>query len=659
MQDLNLLRDLVILVAIAIPVVAAAQRLRIPSIVGFLATGVVIGPFALGWIHEVESVRQLAEIGVVLLLFAIGLELSLARVIAIGPLILQGGAIQVVGTLGVVTAVAFLFDVPFETALVLGALAALSSTAIVLKVLKDRDALDSTHGRVVVAILLFQDLAIVPLILLVRILGGADEPVGMLVQEVAVSLGVVAAMVVGGRFAVPWVLERLVNLDNREIFTLGIMFLGLGAAFVTASFGLSLALGAFLAGLVISESEFGFQALSDVLPFRDTFSGIFFISVGMLLDVGAVIADPAPYLLAAVAIVAIKTVVGAGATLTLRRPFQVSIMAGMALSQVGEFSFVLATVARPFELLTPALDQLFLGSAVLTMLITPFTIAGARPVSAAICKVLRKPFAATPAESTDDAAELKDHVIVVGYGVNGRNLARVLDGAGIPYVVLEQNGQVVRRARQDLQPILFGDATQVHMLERVGVKRARAIVFAISSLSDEMRGVAVVRRLNPHIRILVRTRYVRAVDDLEHVGADDVIAEEFETSLEIFSRVLRHYDVPSNVIVREVQAARSEQYGIVRGRVTGEFRLDALIDLGIHHALDIIQVEHGAKAVGEHPTTLHLRRETGATVIAVVRHGVAHYAPEPDFRFVAGDAVVLVGDADALERGREVFVPSA
>ena len=654
MEDLTLLRDLVVLVAIAIPVVALAHRLKIPSVVGFLATGVLIGPHALGLIHEVESVRRLAEIGVVLLLFAIGLELSLARIVKMGTLILRGGLIQVVGTMLVTVAVAVAFDIDMPTAVTLGALAALSSTAIVLKVYKDRGALDSPDGRVIVGILVFQDLAIVPLVLLLQLMGRSGEALGTVAGSVVVSLLVITVMVVAGRFAVPWILARLVDLRNREIFTLGIMFFGLSAAFLTASVGLSLALGAFLAGLVISESEFGFQALSDVLPFRDTFSGIFFTSVGMLLEIGYVTDNLAAVVLVTIGIIAIKALVATGATLALGRSLQVSLTTGIALAQVGEFSFVLASVALPLGLMTPSLNQLFLGAAVLSMLFTPFGITVARPLATSVARALHR--RTDSISDPNEAEDLSDHVIIVGYGVNGRNLARVLDGAGIQYVVLEQNGQVVRRGRADLQPIVFGDGTQTHVLEKVGAARARVIVLAISSPSDEHRAVAIARTLNPSIRIVVRTRYVQAIAQLKGVGADEVIAEEFETSLEIFSRVLRHYDIPSNVIDREVDAAREEHYGIILGKITGEYQLDALAHIGIHRAIEIIEVETGARAVGEHPTSLQLRRETGATVVAVVRAGEPFYAPDPDFRFVPGDSVVIVGDEEALAKAKRLFV---
>ncbi len=655
MQGLTLLGELVLIVALAIPVVAVAQRFRIPTVVGFLVTGLAVGPHALGVIRDPEEVAGIAELGVVLLLFTIGLELSLSRIIRLGRPVLQGGALQVGGTLAIVALVALAASIPLPQAVFFGALVALSSTAIVLKVYTDRGELDTPHGRVVVAILLFQDLCVVPLMLLAPVLAGVSEGIGAALRDTGLSLAVVAALVLGGRVAVPWVLERVVGLQNREIFTLCIVFFGLGAAYITASFGLSLALGAFLAGLVVSESEYGVQALSDVLPFRDTFSGIFFISIGMLLD-PVFVWDNLPVVAGVtLGVFMLKALMAAGATRSLKRSIQVSVLSGLGLAQVGEFSFVLAVVGAPLGLLDQDTYQLFLAMSVLTMLATPFLIAAAGPVAEVLCRVMRQPTLEVPPHEEPLIAELHDHVILVGYGLGGRHLARVLKAAGIAYVILEQNGQVVRLARMNREPIYFGDGTRREVLERVRIERARVIVFAISAPAEERRGVVVARHASPHVRIVARTRYTAAIKELLRLGADEVVPEEFETSIEIFARVLHMYGIPQNLIEREIVAIRGEQYEMLRGLALPDLRLDALKHLGIHTALDTVQVEAGAAAIGENPVTMELRRATGAMVIAVVRDGVARYTPDPSYRFRSGDTVVMVGDREALDRATALF----
>jgi len=655
MQDLGLLRDLVILVAAAIPVVAVAQRLGIPAVVAFLLTGVAIGPFGLRLIGDPQSVANLADLGVLLLLFTIGLELSLSRIARMGRTALQSGAVQVLGTIGLVAAAGLALGVPANAAVLFGALVALSSTAIVLRILADRGELDTPAGRVTVAILLFQDLCVAPLMLAIPLLAGVSSGAPESLGHVAFGLGVLALLVLGGRWLVPPLLERIAALRNREIFTLSIVLLGLGAAYLTAAVGLSLAIGAFVAGLVIAESEYGMQALSDILPFRDTFSGIFFISVGMLLDWHLLLDRPVTLLGGTATVLIGKTAVAALAASSVGNALPVSLTSGLALAQVGEFSFVLASVAAPLGFLPPASYQLFLGTAVLSMIATPFLIAGAQPLVGALVRLAGRPAWEPPGEDAPRLAGLDDHVIIVGYGLNGQNLARVLRAAGIGYVILEQNAQAVRRGRLAGEPIFFGDGTRHDVLERVGIARARAIVFAISAPAAEVRGTVVARALNPAVRIVVRTRYVAAIEALQRAGADDVVPEEFETSLEIFARVLRLYGVPSNVIEREIQAARREHYGVLRGLEPADLRLDALRHLGIHAAMDTIEVEADSAAVGQSPTSLQLRRATGATLIAVVREGRALYTPDPAFRFQPGDTAVLVGDRPALERACRYF----
>ena len=657
MREFGILQDLVVVLGVAIPTVAIAHRLRIPAIVGFFLVGAVIGPNGLALIPNAESVTVLAELGVLLLLFTIGLELSLTRVMQLGRVALQGGALQVGGTLLAVAAVATAIGVPINRALFYGGLVALSSTAVVFKVYADRGELDTPHGRVVVSILLFQDLCVVPLMLFMPMLAGAQAgstAVGNWIG-IARSLLVVAILVAGGRVVVPWILDRIVLLRDRELFTLCIGFFGLGAAFATASFGLSLALGAFVAGLVISESEYGLQAMSNVLPFHDVFSGIFFASVGMLLDARFLIAEPLLVIGAAIGIVLLKGLLNAAVVLSLRRGLQASIASGISLAQVGEFSFILAGVGVPLGLFAGNDYQLFLAVSVLTMVATPFMIARARPIADGIERLLGRSGFTVPLPDEGSTVQLKDHTIIVGYGFSGRRLAHVLDSARLPYVVLEQNGQVVRTARREGVPIFFGDGTRREVLERVGCERARVILFLISSTADERRGVVVARGLNPAVRIIVRTRFVQAIDDLTRLGASEVVVEEFEASVELFALVLEFYEVPSNTIRREVDAVRSEHYSMLRGESRPDLQLDALKHLGIHAALDLVQIEEGAPAVGENASTLNIRRDTGATLLAVVRDGKALYKRDATFQFRVGDTAVLVGEQEALEQGAALF----
>jgi CPA2 family monovalent cation:H+ antiporter-2 len=577
MHDIPLLRDLVILVAIAVPVVILAYRLRVPSLVGFLLTGVVIGPSALALISQPDSVNALAEVGAVLLLFAIGLELSLSQVVRLGAVVLRGGVAQILGTIVVFGGAWLALGASLPKAVLYGMLVALSSTAIILKVYADRGELDSAHGRVVVAILLFQDLCVVPFMLLLPMLAGTSAGTGAAIREVLISLVVAGAIVGLGRILVPWVLRRIVELRNNEVFTLAVLAIGLGAAYITQSFGLSLALGAFLAGLIIAESEYGLQALSDVLPFRDTFSGIFFTSVGMLLDVRFFAANALAIIGFAVSIILVKTLINYLVIRSIKRSQRIGVIAGTGLAQVGEFSFVLASSAVGLQLLSSADYQIFLGAAILTMLAAPFLVNAAPALTNWIFQFRALPTMEFATREARAVKPLMDHVVIVGYGLNGRNVARALRKAGIQYAVLESNGQIVRQARLDREPVFFGDGTRGEVLDRVGIKRARAVVFCIASLSDERRAVSVARHLHPDIYIVCRTRYVSEIAELQRLGANEVVPEEFETSLEIFARVLRKYGVPDDKIRDSAETARRAHYELLRERGATNRPIDELI----------------------------------------------------------------------------------
>jgi CPA2 family monovalent cation:H+ antiporter-2 len=378
----------------------------------------------------------------------------------------------------------------------------------------------------------------------------------------------------------------------------------------------------------------------------------------MLFDVGVLRDRPLEFAGAVVGLQVVKVVVATLAVLSLRRSLEVSLRAGFGLAQVGEFAFVLAAAGVPLGLLTARDYQLFIGASVYSMLLAPFLIGAAGPIAERLARLGRHATPARLRQSEPEREDLADHVVIVGNGLNGRNIARALRAAAIRYVILEQNGELVRRARERGESMLFGDGTRPEVLRRAGVERARVLVFAIAVAADERRGVAVARALNPRLRIIVRTRYVASVRDLERAGANEVVPEEFETSLEIFSRVLRAYAVPANVIRREIAIARGPRYEMLRGLAMPDLRHEALERLGVEAHVETVAVEPGSEAVDGNAVSLHLRTRTGATVIAVVREGVAIYEPVPSFRFFAGDVVVLVGTEEALEKAERLFVAS-
>ena len=661
MHDLGVLRDLAIIAGLALPVVALAHRLHLPPLAGFLVVGVLIGPSGTALIPDPEAVAALSEIGVVLLLFEIGLELSLSDVLRWGRSVAIAGGAQMAGMLALAVAAGTALDIPPGRMLFYGALVAMSSTAAVTKLYADRGELDTPHGREAVSVLLFQDLCIVPIMALLPLLAGTGGRPGApsVWMQLLVSLGAMVALVVGGRFAVRWTLDRVVSERNRDLFTLCVGFFAIGTALVSAAAGFSLAIGAFLAGLIISESEYGQQALSDVIPFRVLFSGVFFTSIGMLLDLSLLVEQPLVVVGAAVSIVALKTVVATGAIMLRGRPLDISLRSGLGLAQVGEFSFVLAAAGLPLGLFAGDDYQTFLSVAALSLMATPFLIGSARRVAEfaamRLAGAARRAAAADADDGDLEAAGLRDHAVVIGYGLAGRYLARMLRAAGIRCAVIDQNLELVRQARSDGVPAVYGDGTRHALLERVAGAHARIIVFAIPSSMEERRGVAAARELAPAARIVVRTRYVRAIDELQRLGADAVVVEEFEASLELFKRALEGYEIPAGRIAHELDAVRSEHYGLLRGTAAPDLALDTLQHLGIHDALELVEVEDGSPAIGENARTLDLRRRTGAIQVAVVRDGAPIYRRDDAFRYAPGDTAILVGDREALGTAAALF----
>jgi CPA2 family monovalent cation:H+ antiporter-2 len=660
MPQLEFLQDLVIIFGLSIGVVLLFQRLHLPSIIGFLISGALLGPHGLNLIDDAAQVEVLAEVGVVLLLFTIGLEFSLTRLSRIRAFALSGGSLQVGLTILVTAVTALLLGIHFRTGIFWGFLLALSSTAIVLKMLLDRGEIDAPHGRLSLGILIFQDLIMVPMMLILPLL--SEDPNGH-PFEVILALGrsflLLGAILVAARWLVPKALSLVVRSRSRELFIISVILICLGIAWVSALSGLSLALGAFIAGLVISESEYSHQALADILPFRDSFNSLFFISIGMLLDWRFFIANPFLVLSAAILVIFLKGLIAGGVTVGLGYPARVALLVGLGLVQVGEFSFVLATAGQAYGLLLGESYQLFLTISILTMMATPFLIQLGPRLSSGTDWISGVPSWLKRSRTVDlepqDLA-LKDHVIVAGYGLNGRNLARVLKETNIPYAVLDLHGETVRHHRELGEPIYFGDVTRTMVLRRLGIKAAKLIVLAVSDPFAVRRAVQLARAENPDITIIVRTRYVTEVEDLLRLGANQVVPEEFETSLEIFDLVLRSYDVPASKIERKKAEVRRESYAKLRrgeiepvvgsGNLPGELQVERFT------------IPEGSSLTRETLSGIDLPAKTGTLVVAVIRGEETVSNPRGSFRVQPGDVLVSLGNRESLSRAKVYFEES-
>lgn len=567
MREYAVLKLLVIIFGVSALVVFLLHRLRIPSLVGFLIAGVAVGPHGLGLVNDLHDVELLAEIGVILLLFTIGIEFSLGRLMQMKKAVIGGGVSQVLLTVLISALVAYSLRGDINRSIFFGFLISLSSTIIVFKILSERGEIDSPPGRMMVGILIFQDLCVVPLMLLTPSLSGEGINIIDLVTKMGKAALIIASVLLLARWAVPGLLHQVVHTRSRELFIITIILLCLGTALLTSRFGLSLALGAFLAGLLISESEYAHQATAEILPFKDSFIGLFFVSVGMLMDIGYMFDECLKIAIAVTLIFGLKMITGMLSTLMIGSPLRTAIHTGLGLSQIGEFSFVLAIAGKSIGLITDEMYQIFLSSSVVTMMVTPFLLKVAPTVSAWIAsrRPLKRVIRLRKALEGDIFTRRRSgHVIIIGFGLNGRNLARVLRKTDIPYVILELNSDTVRKMKRKGEPIYYGDGANPEILHKLGVSSARILVIAISDPASSRRIVQIARNENPALHIIVRTRYTAEVEDLLRLGANEVIPEEFETSIEIFSRVLHYYHIPRDVITENIEHIRNDSYEVLR-----------------------------------------------------------------------------------------------
>ena len=663
MTDYGVLGNLLVIFSVSIAVVFVFHQFRLPSIAGFLVAGALIGPHGLNLIADIGTVQVLAEIGVVLLLFTIGIEFSLVQLASLRRLLFIAGPIQVGSVLLIAWFGAISVGLTWQEGIFWGFLISLSSTAIVLKALANRGDSDSIHGRTIIGILIFQDLAVVPMMLLTPILASRGEgSAGSIFYTWAQSILVVGLIIAAAWYAVPKLLEHIVRSRSRELFLLTIIVLCLGIAWLTSLGGLSLALGAFIAGLVISESEYSHQVLADAMPFRETFNSLFFVSIGILMNWRVLIDHPVLVVGLLLAILSVKFVTGAAASLAMNIPPRSAFMVGVALAQVGEFSFLLAQQGQESGLLRGDPYQVFLAVSVLSMIVTPFLMQWSPVMARRIEAVQRlRHWLPTRTEAHVLQTEgrqirLKDHVIIVGYGLNGRNLARVLSETENPHLALDLDGDTVRRESRHGVPIYYGDATNPNVLRHVKIEEAKVFVVAISDPFITRRAVQVAKLLNPKVRVVVRTRYLRELEELHDIGADDVVPEEFETSIEIFALVLRTYNLPQDFITTKAEQVRREGYALLRRSELPELahhlRGGTLTDAEV----ETCRIDDDSPAVGKTLGDLSIRPRTGTSVIAWTRNGVTESNPALKTKLKGGDIVVLLGSRLQIRRAMSLLL---
>jgi monovalent cation:H+ antiporter-2, CPA2 family len=647
------LAELVLTYALALVFILVLSRIRIPPIVSFIVAGAVAGPAGIGIVRTQDDVELMAEIGIVLLLFTVGLEFSLTEIRRIWRKVLIGGTLQIAATAAAILLLYMLYMAFMGSAanwrlgLFAGLFVALSSTAIVLKELGTLNQLDSPHGRLVVGVMLFQDLCIVGLLLFVPILSGRT-PLSVVPEVLAKAGAAIGVVAIVSRFVLPVLFRLVARSGRREAFPLAVLLASIGTAWASSLLGISMALGAFLGGLVLAESEYSHQAYAEIRPLRDILAGLFFISLGMLVDPLVLLGQFPVIIGIAALLIFVKATVATGAFLAAATTLRVAATAGIDLAQVGEFSFILGRSGREVGLLDASQWQLLLVGSIATMVVTPALLGVAPGIGSWLAAK------AAPAHSDEAGPEsqhLSGHVVILGFGMGGQLLARALRQLSTPYVILDLNGATVRQARKEGESIFYGDATNEDALRAAGVDRARAVVGVLSDPFAAARALTAIRTINETIPIILRMRYKSEAESAMRQGATVAVAEEMEASLEVLAQTIARLDVPGNVIDVLLDSYRRESMGMRTVRAPGQ-PLESLPSAISQTPVATHALGAGDWAVGRTLADVNLRADTGALVIAVQQDGRYVTSPPADLTLSAGDVLYLLGDESDIMLAR-------
>lgn len=658
-MEVPIIKEIVIIFTLSIAVLLVCHRLRLPPVVGFLATGVLCGPHGLKLVSAVHDVENLATIGVVLLLFTVGMEFSFKNIVKYRNYFFGGGALQAAGTFFLTLGICCLaLDRPFIEGVFLGFIITLSSTAIVLRVLDGRGETETNYGRLVTGILIFQDFIAVFMMLLVPVLLGHKENFDLQhMYDFAKGLTLLFITALIAFRGVPKLLYYVTRTRNRELFLLSILTICFAVAWVTSSIGLSLSLGAFLAGLVVSESDYSDEAVGNVLPFQTIFTSFFFISMGMLLDLSFVVHQPLTILAIAGAVLLLKFLVAGGTGIILGMPLRPAILSGVALCQIGEFSLVIAYSGMSEGLATEYQYQMILAVSLLTMAVTP-TLMAIAPTLAHLVEKLPMPKRLRgglyQAQDTH-SHHIEGHLIIVGFGLRGRHLARAAKEAKIPYLILETNPDTVKTEKRKGEPIQYGDPSHHTVLAHAGIRHAHSIVIVINDPVSTQRIVKAARELNPNVYIISRTCYVHEVQKLFQCGANDVVPDEFGSSLEIFTRVLLNCGLAQEEVSRCVNALRTEGYEALRLKNLNPLNIASMPFAPSEARVETMRVSKNSTLVGQTIVQSALKKVHGLTVLLIKRHNKTLMSIEADTTLEAADEVVVIGSPSNLDKAKQVF----
>jgi CPA2 family monovalent cation:H+ antiporter-2 len=651
------LLQILILLTASVCVVAAVRKLALPAILGYLAVGMLLGPHALALAADNATTQLLADFGVVFLVFTLGLEFSLPRLVAMRWEVLGVGGAQVLITAGIVASGLILFlNVAPAVAVVIGGAVAMSSTAIIIAQLTEQSENNRTHGRIAVAICLFQDLSFPLLLALVSALSGSAVDATHILGAIGIAAISLLLVLAAGRWLLRPLFLMIASVRSAELFSLAVLLAVLASAWATHAVGLSLALGAFLAGMMLAETEFRHQVEATIRSYREILLGLFFITVGMMLDVGLLLRDLPLVTAILLSMLLLKAAVVAVAAKPATHSWFKSLRSGVIVSQGGEFGFALLILLLRKELLDPAIVQPLLAATVLSMVLSPLIIRHNRRITRIILRESGNPLTeAMRQERVTLAAAEREHVVICGFGRVGQNIARVLEQAGFEYIALDVDPYRIRLGRQAGDPVVYGDAGEIKVLENVGLAHASVVVITFANPDVALRILRSVRELRADVPILVRTQDDTKLTELVAAGATEVVPETFEASLMLLSHLLLLVKLPVGQVLRTVNDIRSHRYSMLRQY----FRDQEAEHLDDSHAfreeLHSVILPPNAWAVGRSVTDL-IERGSQATVNAVRRDGIVGRDPGPDTVFKEGDVVVVYGTPEAVEHAETLLL---
>lgn len=641
-MNILLLQNMSIILITAVLVLLIFNKLKLPTMIGLFITGIVLGHV----VNDTSMISTLSELGVIFLLFIIGLEFSVEKFSAIKRYALIGGILQVVITTILIMLLGFALKLPWTSALFLGFLVAFSSTAIVMKIMQQRHITHSVQGRVTLGILIFQDIAVIIVILLTPILGGESVELHLLPQLAVKAVGLGLIIFAGAKWFIPLALRDAARTKNRDLFLLLTLFICMGTTFATSLIGIGPELGAFIAGLLISKTEYSHQTLGYIQPFQDVFMSLFFISIGLMVNLHLFLANIGIIVMLTVIIVIINFSATFVTGMALKLPTKVSVSIAILLSQIGEFSFVLAKEGMAYGLMTSQFFSVFLGVSILTMSLTPFL----EKATPQIVKVFaRFPYfqvddelKALP-EELEEKGDVEDHVILVGLGRNGKHIAKACRQFHIPIRIVDMNPTTVENQQALGLPIIYGRASNESVLKELNITSAQCIVISASTYEETMKTIDAARRLNPDIHIIVRTRYLKSIDDVIEAGADEVIPKEFETSIMMFTRIMDYYNKDVDEITNAVNDLRSNNYDAFR-TVTSE-------DISTYLNYKYTDLEIDSLRVSENT---HIDdfpfEENNLKVTGVVRGEDTFTDVKSDFKFLEDDLILFIGHRENINR---------